>query len=108
MKTQIKNLVKSALFGVTVLGGAMLTQSFGEKLEVEESTRPNLAFRYVNDGTKFVLNQTAEPEDGCSGSSSEHCVIETDQDMGSEFQYNQLPNDWQPYGSSTEAIYSPE
>lgn len=33
MKTQIKNLVKSALFGVTVLGGAIAMQSFGEAFQ---------------------------------------------------------------------------
>ncbi|PRD48034.1 hypothetical protein [Sphingobacterium haloxyli] len=33
MKTQIKKLVKSAVFGVTVLGGAVAMQSFGEAFQ---------------------------------------------------------------------------
>jgi hypothetical protein len=63
MKTQVKKLVKSALFGVTVLGGAMLMQSFNSsapKLQQDE-----VMFGRDQDGNWHELETPAEQNLPC-------------------------------------------
>ncbi|TCD05859.1 hypothetical protein EZ449_15455 [Pedobacter frigidisoli] len=64
-----------------------------------------LTYRYANIDGKYQLRPIANPDLGCSTSSTVHCVITTDVDKGSEFPYSELPGDWQPVGTSSLAIF---
>ena len=77
MRTQIKNLVKSALFGVAVLGGAMLTQSFDENVKIEKATQPSPDV-YVNTNSAGSYSKLDDPSDynslNCQSGSPENCA----------------------------------
>lgn len=83
MKTQIKNLVKSALFGVAVLGGAVAMQSFGEALQDQtwyyDSDDPN--------GINVASNWTIT-NPGLSGCTSQNfslpCQLPTPEEVDNE------------------------
>ena len=69
MKTQIKNLVKSALFGVTVLGGAMVMQSFGEAENAQSE------MHLVNKGSSYEPRPSYSSSN-CLDVSNETCAYE--------------------------------
>lgn len=81
MKTQIKNLVKSALLGVAVLGGAIAMQSFtakqvvSDEVEIKENTAlaPNFL---VNKGTSFSPRSSVNTSTNCIQADSKSCVYE--------------------------------
>lgn len=88
MNTKIKNLVKSAMLGVAVLGGAIALQSFGEKVT------PSL------DSTFYGWNESAEeyqkigstynPNSCITG--SQDCVVESETDMGDSISLEEAAN----------------
>jgi|GEM_PF-1188835 len=76
MKTQVKKLVKSALFGITVLGGAMMMQSFGEAVKEEKLSQ--LTDVYVNSSSSGDYEKLSSPSSynpaNCQELSEENCA----------------------------------
>lgn len=74
MKKNIKNLVKSALFGVAVLGGAVAMQSFGEAEKVSQPSGDV----YVNTSSSGSYSKLNSPSDyegsNCQALSQENCA----------------------------------
>ncbi len=64
MKTQIKKLVKSALFGVTVLGGAMFMQSFTESIPTVKQNEQ--MWGRLQNGAWVELNTPEEQSAPCN------------------------------------------
>ena len=65
-----------------------------------------LTYRYANNGVKYVLAPTANPSIGCGTTNPHECVITTDVNKGSEFEYADIPEDAQPVEGSSPAIYN--
>lgn len=76
MKNQVKKLVKSALFGITVLGGAMMMQSFGEAVKEEKLSQ--LTDVYVNSSSSGDYEKLSSPTDydpqNCESPSDDQCA----------------------------------
>lgn len=88
MKTQIKNLVKSALLGVTVLGGAVAMQSFGEK----ETLNLDATFYGWNESAEEFqkIGSSYDPANCITG--SQDCVVESETDMGESISLEEAEN----------------
>ncbi|WP_025146601.1 hypothetical protein [Pedobacter jeongneungensis] len=66
-----------------------------------------LTYRYINNGTQYVLEPSADPTNNCVSNSAHQCVITTDENKGSSFNYADLPSDAEPVPGSSEGTYNP-
>lgn len=109
MSLKIKKLVNTVLVGATILGGAIVMQSFGEK----EVTVPvkNQQMRYwANINGKYVEVTSATPILNCSSSSPEECVLQsTDNSIPTEFNYSEKTDfeNLEKHPESAPGVYTP-
>lgn len=102
-------LVKSALLGVTVLGGAVAMQSFGEKETPAPIENQQMRF-WVNINGQYEEVTSVNPLDNCLSGSPEECALQsTDSNIPSQFSYSQKDDfeNLENHPESSTGVYTP-
>lgn len=108
MKTQLKKLVKSAMLGVAVLGGAVAMQSFGEKAPSLVEHQQMRFWGNING--QYQELSSVNPALNCSSGSTEQCVLQsTDASIPSQFNYSEREDfeNLENHSESSSGIYTP-